>query len=152
MHASLCCHLWSFGLDALSAHRTILILLGFIIFGGIVLIIIIILQLVTSFLGNMFDEYDQDLIIDFDIHKIDLEVQMTKLNIGCCIISSFQMLLYVIWKSWIYDNILALIFCIHIYPITFWNSSKPTSDYLSSLVKMECLCNSLLNYINIDIN
>jgi minor histocompatibility antigen H13 len=46
-------------------------------------------SLVTSFLGDRFDAYDQNLIIDFAIKKIDLEVQMTQLDIVCCIISCF---------------------------------------------------------------
>jgi len=50
-------------------------------------------SLVTSFMGNRFDEYDKDLVIEFAIKKIDLEIEMTKFDIGCCIISCFQMIL-----------------------------------------------------------
>jgi len=35
----------------------------------------------------MFDHYDKDYLVDFAIKYIDLEVQITLLDIFCCIIS-----------------------------------------------------------------
>jgi minor histocompatibility antigen H13 len=58
---------------------------------------------------------DKDYIVDFVFKKwfIDIELQLTQLDFICLFISCIQMILYVVSKSWIYNNILALIFCIH---------------------------------------
>jgi len=61
----------------------------------------------------MFDHMDKDLLIDFQISFIGLDLQVTLLDIICCIISYIQMGFYVYLKNWIFNNILALVFCIH---------------------------------------
>jgi len=63
-------------------------------------------------------------LIDFSIKMIDLEMQVTQLDIYCFIISAIQMGLYVYSKSWIYNNILALIFCIHALQAMFLGNFK----------------------------
>jgi len=68
--------------------------------------------MLQSFTGTKFDAYDKDLLIDFQVKWLDLDLQVTLLDIFCCIISCIQMALYVVAKSWIYNNILALIFCV----------------------------------------
>ena len=73
-----------FGKDAVNY-----LLMAYIALGGTIGV----KSLVTAFLGNMFDDYDQDLVIDFSIKKLDLEIQMSQLDIGCCIISCLQMVL-----------------------------------------------------------
>lgn len=45
-------------------------------------------SMVQSFTGNTFDSIDKDLLIDFSIKMIDLEVQVTQLDIYCLFISA----------------------------------------------------------------
>lgn len=44
---------------------------------------------------------------------IGLELEVTAFDILCCFISFIQMGLYIYFKSWVYNNMLALVFCIH---------------------------------------
>lgn len=69
-------------------------------------------SMLVSFTGDMFSAYDKDYLADFHVKLIDLEVQVTLLDLGCCVISFIQMGLYVYFKNWIYNNMLALLFCI----------------------------------------
>lgn len=85
------------------------LLIGYIALGGTIGV----KSMLQSFTGTTFDAYDKDLLVDFAIKFIDLEVQITLLDIFCCVISFIQMGLYVYFKNWIYNNILALVFCIH---------------------------------------
>lgn len=85
------------------------LLVGYIALGGTIGV----KSMLQSFTGAMFDAYDKDLLLDVAIKYIDLELQVTLLDIFCCIISFIQMGLYVYFKNWIYNNILALVFCIH---------------------------------------
>lgn len=61
----------------------------------------------------MFDEWDKELVVDFSIKAIGLELKATKFDLLCIVISSIQMILYAVFKNWIFNNIMALIFCIH---------------------------------------
>ena len=70
------------------------------------------------------NDYDQNNIIDINIKLIGLELQITPLDVLCLIISFIQMGLYVYYKSWIYNNILALIFCIHALQTMFIGNFK----------------------------
>lgn len=69
--------------------------------------------MVVSFVGNKFDHIDQKYIIDIVVKKIGLELQGTLFDIYCCIISCLFMFGYYYFKSWILNNVMALIFCIH---------------------------------------
>lgn len=69
-------------------------------------------SMLVSFTGDMFSAFDKDYLADFHVKFIDLEVQVTLLDLGCCVISFIQMGLYVYFKNWIYNNMLALLFCI----------------------------------------
>ena len=44
---------------------------------------------------------------------IGLELQVTLFDLFCLCISGIQMGLYIYYKNWVYNNCLALIFCIH---------------------------------------
>lgn len=68
--------------------------------------------LLYTFTGSTFEKYDEGYIVDFSIKAIGLEVQVTKLDIPCLIVSAIQMLIYVHFKSWLYNNLLAFIFCV----------------------------------------
>ena len=85
------------------------IIIGYIALGGTIGI----KSMVQSFTGDAFDHMDKDYLVDFAVKYIDLEVQVTLLDLMCCFISFIQMGLYVYFKNWIYNNILALVFCIH---------------------------------------
>jgi minor histocompatibility antigen H13 len=85
------------------------LIIGYIALGGTVGV----KSMLTSFTGDMFAHIDKDYLVDFAIKYIDLEVQVTLLDLFCCVISFIQMGLYVYFKNWIYNNLLALVFCIH---------------------------------------
>lgn len=85
------------------------VLIAYIALGGTVGV----KSLVQSFTGSTFDAFDKDPLVDFSVKFLDLDVQVTLLDIGCCFVSFIQMGLYVYFKNWIYNNILALAFCIH---------------------------------------
>lgn len=69
--------------------------------------------MITSFSGNKFDSIDKDLILNFQIKQIGLDLQATKFDFICLAISCFQMALYFFYKNWVFNNIMALIFCTH---------------------------------------
>ena len=69
--------------------------------------------MVVSFVGDKFDHIDKKYIIDIVVKKIGLELQGTLFDIYCCIISCVLMVFYAYFKSMVFNNILALIFCIH---------------------------------------
>jgi hypothetical protein len=68
-------------------------------------------SLLTSFLGNSLDSLDEKKLIDIKMKYFELEV--TRLDIICLLLSFVQVGFYVWSKSWIYNNILATVFCIH---------------------------------------
>lgn len=45
--------------------------------------------MITSFSSTMFDEWDKELVIDFSIKAIGLELKATKFDLLCVLISSF---------------------------------------------------------------
>jgi len=69
--------------------------------------------MLTSFFGNAFDAYDNGYVIDINIKMIGLEIQATQFDLMCLVISCFQMLMYFLFKNWVFNNMMALIFCIH---------------------------------------
>jgi minor histocompatibility antigen H13 len=93
-----------FGKDAVNVMLLIYIALG----GGAG-----IKAMITSFAGSAFDHMDKHLIIDFKVKMIDLECEMTGFDIICTLLSGICMLIYYQFKSWVFNNILSLIFCIH---------------------------------------
>lgn len=68
--------------------------------------------LLYTFTGSAFEKYDENFLVDFSIKAIGLEVQVTTLDIPCFIVSAIQMIIYVHFKSWLYNNLLAFIFCV----------------------------------------
>ena len=69
--------------------------------------------LLTSIVGDKFSHLDKDLVININVKMIGLELQATKLDLVCLVISCIQMFLYGYYKNWIFNNFMALIFCIH---------------------------------------
>jgi minor histocompatibility antigen H13 len=70
-------------------------------------------SILQAIFGDKFDNYDKDLLIDINVKMIGLELQVTLFDILCFFISGIQMGLYIYYKNWVYNNCLALIFCIH---------------------------------------
>lgn len=69
--------------------------------------------MITSFSGSTFDDIDKDLVINFQVKMIGLDLQATKFDLLCMVLSCIQMSLYYFFKNWIFNNVMALIFCIH---------------------------------------
>lgn len=59
------------------------LLIAYIALGGTVGV----KSLLQSFAGQAFDSFDKDYLVDFSIKFLDLDVQITQLDIFCCIIS-----------------------------------------------------------------
>jgi len=70
-------------------------------------------SIMQTIFGSKFDKYDKDLLIDINVKMIGLELQVTLFDLLCFFISGIQMGLYIYYKNWVYNNCLALIFCIH---------------------------------------
>lgn len=83
-------------------------LLAYIAVGGTVGV----KSLLFSFTGDTFAKMDEGYVIDFSIKAIGLELQVTKLDFPCFAISAVQMFIYAYTQNWLYNNLLALIFCI----------------------------------------
>ena len=81
-------------------------------------------SLMQAFFGNTFDAYDKDYLIDIVVKRIGLELQVTLFDLFCFFISGIQMGLYIWTKNWIYNNVLALIFCIHALQTMFIGNFK----------------------------
>jgi len=60
-----------------------------------------------------FKGMDKIKLLDFKIAYFGLEVDFSVFDLLCLIISGIQMFLYVYTKSWIYNNLICVLFCIH---------------------------------------
>lgn len=80
--------------------------------------------LITSFVGNKFDHIDKDYLVDFSLKKLDLIVQITQFDIYCFFVSAAMMYAYYVSKNWIFNNILATMFCIHALQTGFISTFK----------------------------
>lgn len=61
------------------------------------------------------------------------ELTVTAFDIVCLILSAIQVAIYIISKSWIYNNILAIVFCIHALQFLFLGNFKNGAILLSLL-------------------
>jgi len=80
--------------------------------------------LMNSFLPGVFDAYDKNYIIDIVIKRIGFELQATAFDFLCLFISLIQMGCYIYFKSFVFNNILCLIFCIHALQTMFLGNFK----------------------------
>jgi len=69
--------------------------------------------ILTSVVGDKFQSIDTDLLINFQIKMIDLDLQVTLLDIYCVIVSCILMYCYTIFESFVFNNLIAFMFCIH---------------------------------------
>ena len=88
--------------------------------------------LLQSFLGGTVDSMDEAKIINFK-YKDWIEIVISPLDLLCFVLSIISVIIYVISKSWIYNNILAIIFCIHAMQFIFLGNFKNGAILLSLL-------------------
>jgi hypothetical protein len=69
--------------------------------------------ILTSIVGDRYKKIDTDLLINFQIKMIDLDLQVTLLDIYCFFVSALMMVGYSVFKSWVFNNMIAFLFCIH---------------------------------------
>mmetsp|Transcript_19430 Transcript_19430/g.18546 ORF Transcript_19430/g.18546 Transcript_19430/m.18546 type:complete len:109 (+) Transcript_19430:278-604(+) len=67
--------------------------------------------LLQSIIGTALDSLDEKKLIDIKTKWFELVI--SPLDLICFFISCIQTVIYVYSKSWIYNNILAIVFCIH---------------------------------------
>ena len=87
--------------------------------------------LLSSLSGGAVDSMDESKIIDTKIKSF--EIQITLLDIICFVLSVISVLIYFFSKSWIYNNILAIFFCIHALQLIFLGNFKNGALLLSLL-------------------
>jgi len=80
--------------------------------------------MLSSFVGNTFDHLDKENVIDVKISLIGFELEATKYDLICVVISSCQMLAYYFFKNWVFNNVMALIFCINALQTMFIGNFK----------------------------
>lgn len=67
--------------------------------------------LLNALIGDSLNSLDEGKLINIDTKYFKLEV--TLLDIICLLLSGVMVGIYVISKSWIYNNVLSIFFCIH---------------------------------------
>lgn len=87
--------------------------------------------LLQSFTASALDKLDETRVVDFKVKS--LEVQLTPLDIICFMLSVLSVVIYAVTKSWIYNNILAVIFCVHALQFIFLGNFRTGSLLLSLL-------------------
>ena len=68
-------------------------------------------SLLTSIFGSSLDFLDEGKLVDIKMKYLELEI--TPLDLLCLVLSFIQVGIYVWSKSWIYNNVLAIVFCVH---------------------------------------
>lgn len=87
--------------------------------------------MLNSFLGDTFASLDEGRLID--IKNSWIELQITPYDVICCLLSFIQVGIYVYTKSWVYNNILAIVFCVHALQLMFLGNFKTGALLLSLL-------------------
>ena len=59
------------------------------------------------------EKLDKKKLLDFTIPYFDVHVEISIVDIFTLIVSGFAMFVYVYTKNWIYNNVIAILFCIH---------------------------------------
>ncbi|CDW88328.1 signal peptide peptidase family protein [Stylonychia lemnae] len=78
--------------------------------------------LIQSFTGTMFDKIDEGKIINIKNSYIELEVSL--LDLICFALSIVSVIIYSVSKSWVYNNAIAILFCIHALQLIFLGNFK----------------------------
>jgi len=85
-------------------------ILGYIALGGTVGIKALLHTVVGE---NRFKSIDTDLLINLQWKKIDLDLQVTLLDIYCFMVSALMMVGYAYFRSFVFNNLICFFFCIH---------------------------------------
>ena len=78
--------------------------------------------LLNAIVGDSLNSLDETKLINIDTKYFKLEV--TILDIICLLLSGVMVAIYVVSKSWIYNNILSIFFCIHALQFIFLGNFK----------------------------
>jgi minor histocompatibility antigen H13 len=87
--------------------------------------------LLTSFLGTALDSLDERKLLKIKNSYIELEV--SPLDLVCFVLSCLSVAVYLISRSWIYNNMIAIVFCIHALQSIFLGNFKTGALLLSLL-------------------
>lgn len=87
--------------------------------------------LLTSFTGNALTGLDEGKIISTKNKYFELDI--SPLDLVCLVLSIVAVAIYVISKSWVYNNIIAIVFCVHALQFIFLGNFKTGSLLLSLL-------------------
>lgn len=66
-----------------------------------------------SLTGGLFDSLDQAKLVDLKDVKWVGDIVITQLDLVGFLLSVVSVIFYVWSKSWVYNNILAVVFCVH---------------------------------------
>jgi minor histocompatibility antigen H13 len=78
----------------------------------------------SSLTGGAVDFLDEKVIVHLKINMIGLDLEVTVLDVIGLIMSAISVLIYVYTKNWIYNNILAILFCVHAIQMIFLGNFK----------------------------
>eukprot|EP00347_Sterkiella_histriomuscorum_P009200 403342142 len=87
--------------------------------------------LLQSFLGDALDKLDEKKIINIKNSYFELEV--SPLDLICLFFSMIAVIVYFVSKSWIFNNMIAVLFCVHALQMIFLGNFKTGALLLSLL-------------------
>ena len=59
------------------------------------------------------EKLDKNKLVKIKIDKISLNIEVSPLDLLCLLLAYFAVGLYIYSKNWLFNNILAIFFCIH---------------------------------------
>lgn len=87
--------------------------------------------LLQSFTGTALDSLDEAKVIN--IKNKYFELELSPLDLICFILSLLSVAIYFVSKSWIYNNLIAIVFCIHALQFIFLGNFKTGALLLTLL-------------------
>lgn len=87
--------------------------------------------LLQSFLGETLDKLDEPKLLKIKNSYIELEI--SPLDLICLLLSLISVAVYFVSKSWIFNNIIAVVFCVHALQMIFLGNFKTGALLLSLL-------------------
>ena len=79
---------------------------------------------VLSLTNGTLDHLDEKVLVHIKIKQLSIDMHVTVLDIISVLISGAAVAVYVITKNWIYNNILAILFCVHAIQFIFLGNFK----------------------------
>lgn len=83
--------------------------------------------------NDTLEKLDEKKLLDFTIPWFDIHVEVSPVDIICLILSGIAMGIYVYTKNWIYNNVIAILFCIHAIQLIFLGNFKTGFMMLTGL-------------------